>query len=188
MSDAAEPGPVDWSPLHAQDAAEGSPDTPAFPTGTPVAASVAIGAAVVATAAVGTYVQTRSSKSWYDGLRKPPGQPPSWLFGPVWTVLYAGIAWNGIRLWRTLDSSRRQRARALWVAQLATNAAWTPLFFGLRRPGLALIDQVALDAFTVALRREVGTVDPTTTKVLDAYLAWLAYATYLNAGVVLRNR
>lgn len=71
---------------------------------------------------------------------------------------------------------------------MATNAAWTPLFFGLRRPGLALIDQVALDAFAIALRREVGDVDPATTKVLDAYLAWLAYATYLNAGVALRNR
>lgn len=155
---------------------------------TSLSATLGVGAAVAATAVLGGVVQSRSPRAWYDRLRKPPGQPPSWLFGPVWTVLYLGLAWNGIRLWHQLEGPSRRRARALWIAQMATNAAWTPLFFGLRRPALAMVDQVALDAFALALRREVGRVDPATTKVLDAYLAWLAYATYLNAGILVRNR
>ena len=155
---------------------------------TDLGTAAAIGGAVVAASAIGGLVQSKRSMRWYESLRKAPGQPPPWVFGPVWTVLYLGIGWNGYRLWRGIDSPQRRRARALWIGQMVTNAAWTPLFFGLRRPALALVDQLALDAFVVALRREIGSVDPRAAKVLDAYLAWLVFATYLNAGVILRNR
>jgi tryptophan-rich sensory protein len=154
----------------------------------PIPTALFIGGAVVSAAALGGVVQNRSSMTWYDRLRKPPGQPPSWLFGPVWTVLYAGIAWNGYRLWRGLDTAQRRRARALWIGQMVTNAVWTPIFFGLRKPAWALVDQVALDTFAVALRREIGLVDQASTAVLDAYVAWLGFATYLNASIVVLNR
>lgn len=147
-------------------------------------------AGVVAAAAGGALVQARpETRPWFRSLRKPPLQPPDQVFGPVWTVLYAGLAANGYRLFTREATPEVQRARRLWVTQLALNGAWTPIFFGLRRPLPALVDIVALDAAAVALRRHTARLgDSSRDWALDPYLAWLAFATYLNASIVWLNR
>lgn len=128
--------------------------------------------------------------AWYRQLRKPSWSPPSWLFGPVWTLLYALM---GVAAWLVAGGSRAQRAGrgpalAAFGAQLALNAAWTPIFFGLRRPGLALAEIVttlAAVAVTVALflrQRALAGL------LLLPYLAWTAFATLLNAEIWRRNR
>ena len=125
--------------------------------------------------------------TWYRSLDKPAFQPPSWLFGPVWTVLYGTIAYSGYRIWRAPRSPERSRALALWGTQLALNAAWTPLFFGAQRPRAALADIVALDAAAGAYTAAAAQVDPTAAKVVSPYLAWIAFATVLNGAIVAKN-
>src|SRR6188472_221502 len=79
---------------------------------------------------------------YYAGLRKPPWAPPGWVFGPVWTVLYALM---GVAAWLVArNGSLARTPLMLWSAQLALNATWTPVFFGLRAPGLALVNIVLL--------------------------------------------
>ncbi|MBX3552906.1 MAG: tryptophan-rich sensory protein [Pseudolabrys sp.] len=73
---------------------------------------------------------------WHAGLNKPSFNPPAWLFGPVWTVLYVLIAVAG---WRTFERDRRGWPMRLWWAQLALNFLWSPVFFAAHRIGLALV-------------------------------------------------
>lgn len=125
--------------------------------------------------------------AYYAGLRKPRWAPPAGIFGPVWTILYVLI---GIAAWlvsqRGDDGSRR--ALGLWGAQLALNAAWTPLFFGLRAPGVALAEMVALlgavAATTVAFLRQRTAAGV----LLLPYLAWVSFAAVLNFEIWRRNR
>ena len=86
--------------------------------------------AVVAT--LGASVTQTGVGSWYDELAKPPWQPPSWVFGPVWTVLYIAIAFAGWLWWR--EGEMATTVMWWWSAQLALNLAWSAVFFGLHRP------------------------------------------------------
>src|SRR5688572_7974466 len=84
--------------------------------------------------------------SWYDGLEKAPFNPPSAVFGPVWTLLYVLVGLAGWLLWRSGRSRDRTAALVLWGVQLLLNAAWTPIFFGAERPGWGLAEILLLDA------------------------------------------
>ncbi|HEY4057694.1 MAG TPA: TspO/MBR family protein [Kofleriaceae bacterium] len=127
-------------------------------------------------------------KRWFKTLDKPSFQPPNWLFGPVWSVLYGTIAYSGWRIWRAEKSPERTRALALWGAQLGLNAAWTPLFFGARKPGLALADIVALDAAATSYVVAARKVDAVAAKAFIPYLSWIGFATALNTAIVAKNR
>ena len=124
---------------------------------------------------------------YYARLEKPSWAPPGWLFGPVWTVLYALM---GIAAWLVADSSRSAPRTPLifWGAQLGLNASWTPVFFGLRAPGLALANIVLLwlalvgTVITFFSRRPVAGV------LLIPYLIWVSFATALNFAIWRRNR
>ena len=74
-------------------------------------------------------------RGWYPSLTAPPGTPPSWVFAPVWTMLYVMIGVAGWLVWRRAGAARPLR---LWGWQLAANALWMPAFFGLHNPPLAL--------------------------------------------------
>src|SRR3954471_9769230 len=95
--------------------------------------------AVTASALLGTrFTPARGTDigNWYEGLEKSPLNPPPVVFGPVWTTLYVLMAAAGFRLWNHRRQSReRKRALALWPAQLALNAAWSPLFFRAKATG-----------------------------------------------------
>ncbi|HEX4422266.1 MAG TPA: TspO/MBR family protein [Kofleriaceae bacterium] len=129
----------------------------------------------------------RATRRWYHKLAKPAGQPPDRLFGPMWAVLYGTIAYSGWRIWKAPPSPERSRALGLWAGQLALNGAWTPLFFGARRPRSALVDIVALDAAAGMYADAAEKVDRTAALAIVPYLTWLGYATYLNGGIVARN-
>ena len=127
------------------------------------------------------------SGSWYRSLAKPPGQPPGSVFGPVWTVLYGMIAYSGYRVYKAPKSPARTRALAAWGTQLALNAAWTPLFFGAQQTKLALADIALLDASVVTYALLARKVDKGASLAVLPYLAWISFATYLNAGIVAKN-
>lgn len=125
--------------------------------------------------------------AYYRRLQKPPWAPPPAVFGPVWTVLYALM---GIAAWLVAERGGTASAGALrlWGVQAALNAAWTPIFFGLRARGLALAEILAtlaaIGATTVAfLRRRTAAGI-----LMLPYLAWVAFATALSFEVWRRNR
>ncbi|MGW4500092.1 TspO/MBR family protein [Micromonospora sp. NPDC004336] len=133
-------------------------------------------AAVFVAAAVGG-LGVRGTTAEYANLEQPSWAPPSWLFGPVWTVLYAMIAVAGWLVWRRVGFGPALWA---WVAQLVLNAVWTPLFFGAGQYGLAFAEILVMwlaIGVTVALFREVSR--PATLLMLP-YWAWVTFAAVLN--------
>lgn len=117
---------------------------------------------------------------WYEGLRRPALTPPGWVFGVVWTCLYSLMATAAWQLWRHGGLAENRIQLAVFVLQLIFNAAWTCIFFGLHRPGLALIELgclwIAVLATTVVFWRR----DAVAGILLTPYLAWVSFAAYLN--------
>ena len=118
--------------------------------------------------------------AWYAGLRKPSWTPPNWLFAPVWTALYAMMAVAAWLVWQEVGLARES---GLFLVQLVLNAAWTWLFFGLKRPGLAFADIVALWVAIGATLLAFWTVRPVAGLLLAPYLVWVTFAAGLNAAL-----
>jgi benzodiazapine receptor len=122
--------------------------------------------------------------AWYAGLRKPRFNPPNWVFGPAWTILYVLIAIAG---WRIYAAAGGGTAMAVWIAALALNFLWSPVFFGLRRPAVALVVVLALLAAIAVFVVLTWPIDRAASVLFLPYLAWVAFATILNAAVVRLN-
>jgi tryptophan-rich sensory protein len=117
---------------------------------------------------------------WYASLKKPAWNPPGWIFGRVWTALYAMMAVAAWLVWKRGGFAAQRRPLALFLVQLALNAAWTPLFFGLHRPGLAFAEILLLwlaIAATIAVFRRVSRA---AAWLLMPYLVWVSFAAALN--------
>jgi translocator protein len=122
---------------------------------------------------------------WYDSLDKPFFTPPSWLFGPVWTVLYLAMAVSGWLVWRGRGFSGA--AMTVFFVQLALNLGWSVVFFGLRSPALGLVEILILwTAILLTILAFRGISRPAAL-LLVPYLAWVTFATLLNAGILLLN-
>ena len=137
------------------------------------------GLAVAAAALIGG-LGVAGTSAEYQSLEQPSWAPPSWLFGPVWTVLYAMIAVSGWLVWRRTGWTT---ALTVYAVQLVLNAAWTPIFFGFGQYGLALVDIVVLWVLigvTVWLFRPVSKL---AAGLLLPYWAWVTFATALNAYI-----
>lgn len=152
-------------------------------TGRNLATLVPFVAAVAVVAVLGA-VAAGSAGDTYAALERPAFAPPSWLFGPVWTVLYVMIAVSGWLLWRADGPGV---AMALWGAQLAANLLWTPLFFGADRYAWALVDIVVLWVLIVALTVVAWNRSRPAALLLVPYLAWVTFAAALNAEIVRLN-
>lgn len=124
-----------------------------------------------------------STGGWYSGLAKPTWNPPGWLFGPVWTVLYAMMAVAAWRAWLHGGWAWQKTALRLYLIQWALNALWTPLFFGLNQPGWALAEILVLLAAILATMRAFWRVDRPAGILLLPYAAWVAFATLLNGAI-----
>ncbi|MGD9903762.1 MAG: TspO/MBR family protein [Vicinamibacterales bacterium] len=146
----------------------------------------ALGAFVALVAVVALFGAQFEPGAWYDGLRKPPLNPPAWVFGPVWSGLYLGIAVAGWLVWRARPASAAPLV--LWCSQLALNAGWSLLFFGLHRPGLALVEIVALLTLIVATMVSFSRIHTWAGVLFAPYAAWVSFAAYLNAGLWFLNR
>jgi len=133
-----------------------------------------------AAAATGVFV---SSGGWYASLAKPAWNPPSWLFGPVWTLLYAMMAVAAWLVWREGGWKAQRRTLSLYLMQWALNALWTPLFFGLQRPGLAFAEIITLDAAVLGTFMAFWRVRRAAGLLLVPYTFWVAFATVLNITI-----
>lgn len=117
---------------------------------------------------------------WYATLRKPSWNPPAWVFGPVWTALYTMMAVAAWLVWRRGGWAAQRRPLALFLVQLALNAGWTPLFFGLKSPGLALAEIGLLWLAIVGTLIAFARVSRAAAWLLAPYLAWVSFAAALN--------
>ena len=123
--------------------------------------------------------------AWYAGLAKPPFNPPNWIFGPVWTLLYIMIALAG---WRTWQSKPRAPGTTVWFVQLALNFIWSPVFFGAHQIGIALIVIIMLLAAILIFMVMRWPRDRTAALLFAPYAAWVAFATLLNGSIWILNQ
>ncbi|TFK29407.1 TspO/MBR-related protein [Coprinopsis marcescibilis] len=133
-----------------------------------------------------------ANSHWYHDLNAPPGKPPREIFPYVWTLLYLSMGYASHVAVKAFDEAALlphtrddlNLGIALYYAQLGLNCVWSPIFFGTRNTGLALVDSVLLTATTCYMTKLLDR--PTSGKAtyfLLPYCGWLAYATYLNGGV-----
>jgi tryptophan-rich sensory protein len=138
--------------------------------------------------AIGGFATVRAISSWYPSLVKPAWTPPSWLFGPVWTVLYILMGIAAWRVWLHAGEPLARQALAIFVVQLVLNAAWSLLFFGLRAPGLAMAELVLLWLAVAATLGAFWRIEPLAGALLIPYLAWVTFAGGLNHAIWWLNR
>jgi benzodiazapine receptor len=125
--------------------------------------------------------------AWYQQLERPSWTPPSWVFAPVWTTLYALMSVAAWRVWRRGGWARQRTPLRLFLLQLAANFAWTPLFFGAHLLTVALMDLIALWALLVATIAAFSRRDAIAPWLLTPYLAWVTFAGALNAAFASLN-
>lgn len=131
-------------------------------------------------AALGGIVTGPAIGDWYPTLAKPAWQPPNWLFGPVWTVLYAMMAVSAWLIWKPIGFKATAVPLSLFAIQLALNVAWSWIFFGLRRPDLACLEIVVLWLAIVATMFAFFGRSQLAGWLLVPYLAWVTFAAVLN--------
>ena len=129
-----------------------------------------------------------SVTTWYPTLTKPGFTPPDWLFGPVWTVLYAMMGVAAALVWqRRTEDTTSQSALVLFGVQLLLNGGWSFAFFGARSPGLGLIVIVALWGALAWTTERFFRVRAAAGWLLVPYLLWVTYAGALNLSIWLLN-
>ena len=127
---------------------------------------------------------TRASiAEWYPTLQQPSWTPPPWVFAPVWILLYAMMAVAAWLVWRKGGWAGAQGAMELFALQLVLNAAWSPLFFGMHSPGLAMLDLAALWLAIVGTTAAFWRQNRTAAMLMMPYLAWSTFAGALNFSI-----
>ncbi len=121
---------------------------------------------------------------WYAALAKPSFNPPNWIFGPVWSILYVMIAIAGWRLW---ENHRSSTAMKIWWAALVLNFLWSPVFFGFQNLALSLVVIVALLILIYAFIAKTWHLDRLAAWLFVPYAAWVSFATLLNASILWLN-
>jgi tryptophan-rich sensory protein len=143
---------------------------------------------VVTCLAIGYFsgIVTRSAiLDWYPTLIKPSFNPPNWIFAPVWSMLYimmgvaAGLVWNRI----DYDKDAVKKALVFFAVQLALNALWSYLFFGLHNPMLAGLEIIVLWLMIYETYIQFAKINKIAGYLLIPYLAWVSFAAVLNASI-----
>nr|AEE61826.1 unknown [Dendroctonus ponderosae] len=133
---------------------------------------------------------TSKALPWYETLNKPKCRPPNWAFGPVWTSLYCGMGYASYLVYRDGGNFEGAAKIPLMVygGNLLLNWGWTPIFFGAKRPDLALIEINLLNAAALATGYLFYKVNPTAGYLIVPYCLWLGVATALNFVIWRDNR
>lgn len=143
-----------------------------------------VGWAIVtfATAAIGAAASVDAA-AFYGTLARPTWAPPSWLFGPVWSVLYALMAIAAWMVWRLHGFQGGRRALVLFIVQLAFNALWSWLFFQWHQGALAFAEVVLLWSLIVATVLSFWKLSRVAAALMIPYLAWVTFASALTFAV-----
>ena len=124
---------------------------------------------------------------WFESLNKPSFNPPGWIFGPVWTLLYILMGLSFFHIWIKLRIKERTVAKIIYIVQLLLNFAWSFLFFYYHDIALALIDIIVLDIVVVIMLLKFYQLKPTAAYLNIPYLLWILFATALNAAFYFLN-
>lgn len=136
-----------------------------------------------AAASIGSLFTDVGRNGWYEQLEKPPWNPPGWVFGPVWTVLYVAMAVAAWRVWRRRGLRDGAGALSLWGVQLVLNMTWSAVFFGMQAPGAAFAEIVVLWAAIVATTVVFFRIDRAAGWLFVPYLGWVTFAAALNFSI-----
>ncbi len=142
---------------------------------------------VEALGGLGAIVTVGQIPGWYSGLERPPGTPPDWVFGPVWTVLYAMMGVALALVWHRAGPGKGE-VLAWFGIQFALNLAWTPVFFGWHQMAVAFAVIVLLWVALAVTILKARRFEPLAGALLVPYWLWVGYAAYLNGGFWLLNR
>tara|TARA_R110000868_G_scaffold165328_6_gene398743 strand:- start:322664 stop:323284 length:621 start_codon:yes stop_codon:yes gene_type:complete len=137
--------------------------------------------------AAGGAVTSTSVGTWYPTLEKPFFNPPNWLFGPAWSLIYFLIAFSGWRAWLKRGIDGAKVPFAIYGAQLTLNLLWSFLFFGAQSPMLGLIDIIALLILIIINCRMFWRIDQLAGMLLVPYALWVGFATLLNGSIYFLN-
>ncbi len=134
--------------------------------------------------AAGALFTAPAIPTWYAALQKPAFSPPNWLFGPVWLILYLLMGIAVYLIWQKITENDKVKT-ALWLfwLHLFFNAAWSPVFFGLKNPGLALINIFIIWIFIILLLIKFWKINKLSSYLLVPYLLWVSFATLLNYSI-----
>lgn len=143
---------------------------------------------------IGSVFTIPSITGWYAGVVKPALNPPAWVFGPVWTMLYALMGVSAWLVWMKLDSDSRvgvtkkiKIALSIFFGQLVLNVFWSIIFFGLHSPGGALVEIAFLWLAILATIIEFYKISKLAAWLLVPYILWVSFALYLNYAIWLLN-
>lgn len=125
--------------------------------------------------------------TWYAGLAKPWFNPPNWLFGPAWTLLYLLMGISFGLVWNTETDKNKDQAYSAFYIQLVLNFLWSGIFFGLRQPFLAFLEMLILGVFVAVCLKEFERINKTAGYLMIPYLAWISFAALLNLTIVILN-
>lgn len=139
---------------------------------------------------IGAVFTAPSIPTWYAELAKPALNPPGWIFGPVWTALYALMGIALFLVWKTSPSvapQERRRAMSVFFVQLVLNSLWSIIFFGFHRPDLAFIEIIILWIAILATIITFGKISKVAAWLLVPYILWVSFASYLNYSIWMLN-
>lgn len=140
-------------------------------------------------AASGAYFTITGTGSWYQALDKPSWNPPSWVFGPVWTTLYVLMGIGMYLVWRSdAPEKLKRRATILWGVQLVFNFLWSFLFFGQQQIFSALVEIVVLWVLILLTIFAFARVSKLAAWLLVPYISWVSFATILTYTIWELNR
>jgi tryptophan-rich sensory protein len=135
------------------------------------------------------FATARGVESWYPTLIKPPFNPPSWVFGPTWTVLYIMMGVAAYLVWRQgLGVPGVKFTLTIFVVQLALNGMWSILFFGMQSPGWAFAEILMLWLTILISATLFWRLAPAAGWLMMPYLAWVSFAAVLNGSIWVLNR
>lgn len=132
---------------------------------------------------LGSLATVPNIATWYAGLAKPSWVPPSWVFAPVWTTLFALMGIAAALIWGHHADHRRSAALRMYAFQLALNVFWSYLFFGLHRPGWALVDLVILWCAIILTMVRFRRMSHRAAALLVPYVLWVSFAGMLNFSI-----
>ncbi|MEN9405662.1 MAG: hypothetical protein RLY47_621 [Candidatus Parcubacteria bacterium] len=137
---------------------------------------------------IGSLFTFSAIPTWYATLTKPELNPPSWVFGPVWTTLYLLMGVSAFLIWQKGWARRDVKiALSVYVVQLVFNALWSIVFFGLQSPGLALVVIAALLISIIWTMVLFYKISRPAMYLLIPYILWVSFASYLNYAIYALN-
>ncbi len=138
-------------------------------------------------AAVAGFYTVSETGTWYSYLNKPFFNPPSWLFGPVWTILYLMMGISCFLIWKSPSTAHRSRALTIYAIQLFLNFWWSIIFFAFHQPSLALIEIAIMWVAIFFTIRTFHPINKVAAWLLVPYILWVSFASILNGAIVWLN-